>query len=271
MKDFSKLITEKIKTAHIIPESKFKLLWKSYLFWVIMICLIIFGALSLSMAFFNLIDINPDLLRYLGLQKFIFILFITAPYLWMALSLSALIFGILAFRKTVRGYRRSTLFITSLVVLVISIFGVLSHVLRIDNRMGGFFHRNAPGFNRLTGPGGLRWQRPGDGLIGGEIINIDQNNFDLKSFDDQNWKIYYDQKTEMFDDVQIVAGEKVGVMGEKTGDFLMHAFAIRQFPDDWNGQFPAIPPILPSPGGQFPGGFPLPPPEAINMPPPPIK
>jgi hypothetical protein len=271
MKDFSKLITEKIKTAHISPEPRFKLLWKSYIFWAIMVCLIIFGALSLSMVIFNLIDINPIFLRYLGLQKFIFILFITAPYLWILLSLLALVFGILAFRKTARGYRRSTLFITSLVVLIISIFGVLSHVLKIDNQMGGFFSRNAPSFNGLIGPGGLRWQRPGDGLIGGEIININQNNFDLKSFDNQKWKISYDQKTEMFDDAQIVAGEKVGVIGEKTDDFSMHAFAIRQFPDDWDGQLPTGPPIPPGQGEQFPGEFPPPPPGAMNMPMPPIK
>lgn len=269
MRDISQEIIAKIKEGRIMPEARFKLLWKSYLFWIIMACLIIFGALSLSMAFFNLMDVNPDFLRHLGLQKFIFILFVTAPYLWILLSLSALVFGILAFRKTVRGYRRSTLFITSLVVLIISILGVLSHVFNIDNRMGGFFHRNAPGFNRLTGPGGLRWQRPGDGLIGGEIINTSSESFDMKSFDNQNWKISYDKKTEMFDDVQIVAGEKVGVIGEKTGDFSMHASAIRQFPDDWNGQFPAVPPMPPDQKNKFPGGFP--PPGMMNMPPPPVK
>lgn len=263
MKDFSKLITEKIKTAHIIPESKLKLLWKSYLFWIIMLCLIVFGALSLSMVLFNLMDINPDLLRYLGLQKFIFILFITAPYLWMVLSLLALVFGILAFRKTARGYRRGTIFITSLAVLFISIFGVFSHILKIDHRMGGFFSRNAPSFNGLTGPGGLRWQRPGDGLIGGEIINTNSDSFDMKSFDNQNWKISYDQKTEMFDDVQIVTGEKVGIIGKKTGDFSMYAFAIRQFP--------AVPLMPPNQGKQFPGGFPPSPPGAMNMLPPPIE
>lgn len=261
MKDFSKTIVEKIKKAHIMPESKLKLQWRSYLFWIIMICLIIFGALSLSMVIFNLMDIGPAFLMQLGLQKFIFILFITAPYFWMSLSLLALVFGILAFRKTARGYRRSTLFITSLVVLIISIFGVFSHVLRIDNQMGGFFSRNAPGLNGLTGPGGLRWQRPGDGLIGGEITNTGTDNFDLKSFDNQDWKISYDQKTERVDDFQIANGEKVGVIGEKTGEFLMHALSIRQFPSDWNGQPPPLGPMPPGQDGQFPNGFPpLPPP-----------
>jgi hypothetical protein len=259
MKDFSKIIVEKIKEAHIIPESRLKLQWKSYLFWIIMACFIIFGALSLSMAIFNIIDIDPRFLKYLGLQRLIMILFITAPYLWIALSLSALIFGILAFRKTAKGYRRSTLFITSLVVLIISILGILSHILKINNRMDGVLSKKAPNFRDFTDPRGARWQRPGDGLIGGEITNIGTDNFDLKSFDDQDWKIFYDQKTERVDDVQITKGEKVGVIGKKTGEFLMHAFSIRQFPPDWNGQLPHGP-IPPGQSGQFPNGFPPPPP-----------
>lgn len=259
MKDFSKTIVEKIKKAHIIPESKLKLQWKSYLFWIVMLCFITLGALSLSMVIFNVVDIDPRFLKYLGLQRLIMILFITAPYLWILLSLSALVFGILAFRKTTKGYRRSTLFITSLVVLIISILGIFSHILKIDNHMGGVLLRNAPNFRDFTDPRGARWQRPGDGLIGGEITNIGTDNFDLKSFDNQNWKISYDEKTERVDDVQITSGEKVGVIGEKTGEFLMHAFSIKQFPSDWNGQPPPFGPMPPGQGGQFPNGF-LPPP-----------
>ncbi|MCX6761261.1 MAG: hypothetical protein NTY33_00210 [Candidatus Moranbacteria bacterium] len=262
MKDFSKTVVEKIKKAHIIPESKLKLQWKSYLFWIIMLCFIIFGALSLSMVIFNIIDIDPRFLKYLGLQRLIIILFITAPYLWLLLSLSALIFGILAFRKTTKGYRRSTLFITSLVVLIISILGVFGHILKIDNRMGGLLSRSAPNFSDVTNPMGGRWQRPGDGLIAGEITNTEPDSFDLKSFDGQNWKIIYDPKTEIVSDTQIIIGEKVGIIGEKTGEFLMHAFSIKKFPADWNGE-PSRG-LMPPPGqnGQFPNGFPppLPPP-----------
>jgi len=262
MKDFSKTIVEKIKKAHIIPESKLKLQWKSYLFWIIMLFLIILGALSLSMVILNLIDINPGFLKYLGLQKFIMIFFITAPYLWIILSVSALIFGILAFRQTAKGYRRSTLFISSLIVLVVSILGIASHALKIDNEIGGLLSKDAPNLTGFTDPRSPRWQRPGDGLIGGEITNTGEDNFDLKSFDDQNWKISYDQTTEKVDDMQIVTGEKVGVIGEKTGEFLMHAFLMKKFPDDWNGQPPAGPMTPPSDqSGQFPNKvMPLPPP-----------
>ena len=146
MKDISKYIVEKIKERHIIPESKFKLQWKSYLFWVLMIIMIFIGALSLSLVIFNVSDIDPRFLQYMELRKFIMLLMITAPYLWIILFAAALYFGIRAFRSTTKGYRHSTLFITSLVVLSISILGFFSHFLEIDNQMHGMFSKNAPNF-----------------------------------------------------------------------------------------------------------------------------
>jgi hypothetical protein len=241
MKDISKYIVAKIKEGHIMPESKFKLQWKSYLFWALMFFMILFGALSLSLAIFNVSDIDPRFLQYMELGKFIRLLMITAPYLWIILSLSALFFGIMAFRKTSKGYRHSALFVTSLVVLVISLLGFFGHFLKIDNQMHGMFSKNAPNFKGLTAPREGRWLRPGDGLIGGEIISIGTNEFSIKSFDNKEWKIIYDDKTEKEDLAEITVGEKVGVMGKKNDDFSMNAFSIRTFPEDWNGQPPREP------------------------------
>ncbi len=167
------------------------------------------------MVILNLIDIHPLFLRYLGLHKFLRIFFVTAPYLWILLSLSALVFGILAFRKTSRGYRRSTLFVTSLIVLIISILGFFSHTLNVNKRMSGLLSRKMPNFKNFAEPRGPRWQRPMDGLIGGEIINTYQDSFDLRSFDNKNWRIIYDQKTKIFDNIPIAPGRKVGVIGKK--------------------------------------------------------
>ena len=238
MKDISKYIVEKIKERHIIPESKFKLQWKSYLFWVLMIIMIFIGALSLSLVIFNVSDIDPRFLQYMELRKFIMLLMITAPYLWIILFAAALYFGIRAFRSTTKGYRHSTLFITSLVVLSISILGFFSHFLEIDNQMHGMFSKNAPNFKGLTEPREGRWLRPGDGLIGGEIISLGTNEFSIKSFDGKEWKIIYDEKTEKNDLDEIIMGEKVGVMGKKNDDFSMNAFSIRTFSKDWDGRPP---------------------------------
>ena len=93
MKDISKKIIEKIKEGHIIPESKLKLQWKSYLFWILMVVMILIGALSLSLAILNVSDIDPRFIRHMELFKFVRIITVTAPYLWIILSLAALYFA----------------------------------------------------------------------------------------------------------------------------------------------------------------------------------
>jgi hypothetical protein len=236
MKDLASDIVGKIKTGHIIPESKFKLQWKSYAFWCVMSCMIFMGALSLSLIIFNVADIDPRFFRSFELQKIIRITFITAPYLWIALSLLALTFGVLSFQQTTRGYRHSTLFVTSLVVLIISIFGFIGHLFRFDSRMGGFISHNTPSHMRdVMHPREGRWLRPGDGLIGGEITSLGTQEFTLQSFDDISWKIVYDTDLDADDTDTLKVGEKVGVMGEKTGDATLHARSVRKFPDDWEG------------------------------------
>lgn len=257
MKDISRLIVQNIKEGHIIPESKFKLQWKSYLFWTLIVAMVIIGALSLSLTILNLSDIDPRFLRHMELGKLIMVIMITAPYLWIILSLAALYFGIKALRSTYKGYRHSTLFVTSLIVLIISILGFFSHFLKIDNRMHGMFSKNAPNFKGLVAPREGRWTRPGDGLIGGEVIKKEVDTLYLKSFDDNEWLITYNEKTEGNNLAEIAVGKKVGIVGEKNGEFSMQARMIRIFPDDWNGQ-PPRKPDFPDRRNKMHENFPMP-------------
>lgn len=238
MRDISKDIVEKIKNGNIVPDSKFILNWRNYAFWFLMIAMIILGALSLSLVILNVTDLHPDFLRFMGFGKFMRLIFATAPHLWILLLLSTLFFGFLSFRKTTRGYRKSTLFVTSLIVLAVFTLGMVSHILKIDNRMGQTFSENAPRFKGMIGPREGRWLRPGDGLIGGDIMQVGEGGFSLKSFDGQEWKIVYDEKTETRGVQEIAVGKKIGVIGKKVGEFEMHAFSMRSFPDDWNGKPP---------------------------------
>lgn len=235
MKDISKNIVEKIKKNRILPESRFRLRWKHYLFWMLMFIMILIGSLSLSMAIFSVSDLGTEFLFHTGLGKFVFIILKTAPYLWIMLSMGALIFGIIAFRNTSKGYRSSTLFITSLIVLVISILGFSIHALKIDNRMHRAILDRAPGFKVLIKPGEGRWLRPGDGLIGGEIVGIESDMLTLKSFDEKEWSITFDEYTKKINIEEFKIGEKVGVMGKKTAEFSMRASFIRALSPDRNG------------------------------------
>lgn len=237
MKDISKDIIARIKAEHLMPESRFRLQWKNYAFWILMIGMIIAGALSASLVVFNMVDLDPGLFHYMQLHKFLRVLLLTAPFLWIFLSILALVFGVMAFRKTSRGYRKSLLFVSSLVVLIISILGVMGHIAKVSRIMDRVIIRNTPeGFRDLSGRREGRWERPGDGLIGGEVMRVGHNEFFLQSFRSQEeWKILLDERTQKNGIEEIIMGEKIGVIGEKGDGFVMRALSIRKFPSDWDG------------------------------------
>ncbi len=240
MKDISQDILAKIKAGHLMPASRFRLAWKSYAFWLLMLLMLVVGALSVSLIVFNLADFDPRLVHSMQLHKFFRVFFLTAPYLWVFFLLVTLVCGVLAFRQTSRGYRQSLLFITSLGVLVVSILGVAGHLMKINKSMNTLIQRSIPAeFREISGPREGRWNRPGDGLIGGEVLSVGEQEFSLRSFrDEEDWRIVVTDKTQRNENETIIVGDRIGVIGEKTGELVMQAFSLRKFPEDWDGRPP---------------------------------
>lgn len=88
-----------------------------------------------------------------------------------------------------------------------------------------------PGPNNLVRPIVGRWQRPEDGLLGGEIIKIESaQSFLLKTQKGDNWKVFYSADTEIKRRVEMKEGEMVDIVGEKKGEYVFGASAIRQAP-----------------------------------------
>ena len=226
MKDFSKEITEKIKEEKVVPDSRLKVNLKNYIFWAIFSCMILLGALFFSLVILNVTDLGPELFRYLDLRNFFFLIFLTMPYLWIFLLAVTIFSGFMVFRKTKRGYRYSLLFITGIIVLAISVLGVLAHVSKIDSRIG----RAVPGPDSLIRPMEERWQNPDEGLLGGEIFEVGDDVFFLKNPRGDEWRIFYDGKTEIKGDVKLEVGSKVGIIGEKSDDDSLDAFVIIKLP-----------------------------------------
>lgn len=253
MEDISKKIMDKIKGEHIIPEARWKLKLRSYLFWTLMVAMMIFGSLFFSLLFLSLSDLDRDVFVGLGLFRFVRVAVFTAPYFWVILVALALIFGALAFRKTSRGYRHSMIFATSLVVLGISVLGVFAHLSNVNGRFDREIGRWFPSFQEMNGPKKNRWIRPEDGLLAGKISEVSGEDFLLLDLKDERWKVFYNNGTRMRRGLQLEDGLWVGVVGEKTGDHEIRAFAIRDLPfekdeDDCFGPcrkeaFPGPPPF----------------------------
>lgn len=230
-KQKAKKIVEKIKTDKIVPDSKFLLNWKSYLFWIGWFLMLISGALFVSLTIFNFMDFHPGFLKYLGIKKIIRWLIFTAPFFWILLSLGALVFGLLAFRKTRRGYRYSLLFVTSLTVLIVSILGVIFHFSKISDHFQKGLFPNESGMRKMAFPIEERWQKPEEGFLAGEIKSLEKNRLELEDQRGEKWTVYFSSQTKILKKVDLENGNSVGIVGEKKGKDEFEAKAIGPFPE----------------------------------------
>jgi len=225
----AKKIIEKIKQEKIVPESKFFLNWKNYLFWTVWVLTVLLGAIFFSLIILNLLDIHPMIFRSLGLGKVTFIFFKTAPYLWIILALLTIVSGFYVFRKTKHGYRHSLLFVTSVGVLLISMLGTILHISKINKNIGNKFFAYGPVPRDIAFPEQRRWQSPMEGMLGGEVILVGDDVIELKSFNDDIWEVQYSDDTEMR--IRKLKEEMIiEVLGEKIGINEFRAFLIQPFP-----------------------------------------
>ncbi len=228
--NYAKKIIDKIKTEHIQPQSRTLVISKRIVFWSLWIIMMLFGALFFSFIVLNLLDFGPEVFHYVGARRFLNIMLLSAPYLWIALLAIAFAAGYFALKKTKHGYRYSILFVTSMCVLIVSLLGFAFHLWKVNDFFGDRF-ANGPVPRGAIFPMHERWHRPGDGMLGGEITEISLDNFMLVNFDGELWKVVYSSGTKMrIPKEKLVKGMKVEVFGEKTGGAEFHADMIRPFP-----------------------------------------
>lgn len=225
----SQKIIDKIKREKIVPESRIFLNWKSYLFWAIWVSTLFLGAVFVSFIILNLLDIHPIIFRKLGLGKVFFIFAKTAPYLWISLALLAVVSGFLAIRKTRRGYRYSIISITSIVVLSIAMLGGFLHLAKINRHLGDRIFIERGMGREMAFPIEKRWRSPEFGMLGGEVVLVKNDSFDLRGFNDEIWEVYYSNDTE-FKTKEFGMMMMIEVLGEKIEERKFKAFIIQPFP-----------------------------------------
>lgn len=227
MRDLSREVVSKIKEEHIVPDPKWKVLLHTALFWGAMAGMFFVGTIAVSLFIFNVADVDVRFFRHLPLGKFFAVFFSTVPYLWLALATGAVVFGVLAFRKTKHGYRFRVLFVVSVAVLTVLVLGAVGHAAHVGERVRGMA---GPGLHGIADTRGRHWQRPEDGLVAGEVIATNARRFELRSFDGEIWTIVTDDDTEYIDGTVPLKGDRVGVIGEREEGFSMWAFSVKILP-----------------------------------------
>lgn len=226
-KDLSKNIIDKIKKDHIVPYAKWKVNWKSYLFWTLLTFLILLSAIFLSLAYLSIIDFDFDLMRQMKLGRYFGLLMVSAPYLWASMLALTLFLGFQVFRKTEKGYRYSVLFMAGIIFLAVSALGVAAHMGHVNKKFGEAFANGPRSLRGLAPLGEQKFFRPEEGIIAGEIVEKNSSSLVIETLGNGEWEISYDENTRIGKPQHLEVGQAVIIVGEKTGEQKFKAFGVK--------------------------------------------
>lgn len=223
-------ILKKIKEDHVEPKPTWKARWKYYAFWLVLCLMMIIGSLFFSLILLDLLGVGRELFRDLGMTHFFRIMLFAAPLIWISLAILALIFGILAFKKTRYGYRYKTLSIVCLAVLIISLLGAVIHFSKMNEKMRERMEKGMPPhMQKFMPPGEKRWLQPDQGVLVGKIVQAGDKLIILNTHDRTKWEVSYTEETKINRKVELKEGEKIMAVGKKTSEDSFDAKAIKPF------------------------------------------
>lgn len=227
-KNISEEIVATIKKEKIKPIEKWKLSFKNYSYWGIVTLMVLLSGAFFSLIILNLVDFGPEMFEFLKFKKFFRILIFSAPYLWIVSFAVCVVLGILIFQKTKTGYRHNILFITSVVLLIVSVLGVSAHFARMNERFEEGFLERGPNPKMMMSQREGKLFMPEEGILVGEVIEITNNEILLKDPMDENWTVEYSKKTKIGKGVNLVVGEKMMIFGKKKESRYFSAMGIRR-------------------------------------------
>jgi hypothetical protein len=235
MEDIVRDTVAKIRDRGIVPEPRsVYLTWKS-LIWVTLGAVVLFGALSFSVAYFLLSSLDWDLYRFMRLDPLTYA-FSIFPYFWTILIVALLVAAFADFRRTETGYRFGRSKIVLSIIGCIVIFGMVMSFFGIGEAFGVMIAKDFPYYGRhLVVTKEAQWMQPDYGLLSGTIDEYFDETIGLKDLSGKRWDVTMDAQTSIKPSVSLSSGEMIKVMGERTGERAFRAIEIRP----WNGRGPA--------------------------------
>lgn len=222
-------IIEKIKKENIQPKPKWKAVFRNYAYWIFLVLMTIFGSAVFAMVLANILDLRLGMVWGWRLDRYFRLLVLSLPLTWLFLGLVALVFGILAFRKTKHGYRYRNLFVVTISVLIISMLAVFCHFGNFSRRIESAFERTVPeNLHRMMPPREMRFFHPEEGIIAGRIFQVGDEYFILSNHWQEDWTVLMQDDTEMVDIEKLEKGLRVFVSGQEVGKNTFQAEVVRR-------------------------------------------
>ncbi|MFA4930379.1 MAG: hypothetical protein WC570_00730 [Patescibacteria group bacterium] len=218
-------VIDKIKQENVKPIPRWHFWLQHGFLWVLLVILLLLGAISLGITFFELTDVEWGLRPMLGigLGHWLFSFF---PYFWSAILIVVAVLAYYNFLNTPKGYRypkyQVILFGLILIILTAGAF----HYAGLAKKARNFLHDRAPIFQNFMPNKDQLYYLPDQGLLAGKIIDINDESLTLKTIDPHDWKVDIGE-AKIPPGKKLENGQKIKILGKKTGEFEFKAEEFR--------------------------------------------
>jgi len=170
-KDISQIALEKIKENGIKPISKNVFNIKRVIFWSLVSFSVIVGAISFAIVLSILFTNDWYLYNKLGFG----FIFKSLPYFWLLSLLVFTVLGDFYYKRTYFGYRHRTITIVGVYIILTIVSGSILHIIGIGRIVEDSISKNIPMYRGFMFDKNEFWSHPENGLLSGEIIEINKN------------------------------------------------------------------------------------------------
>ena len=211
-KSISELTLKTITKKQIKPIPRWEFMAKNWTLWAGIITSLVVLVIGLGLVMFGVID-N-----------------IISPYFWVLVATVFFILVFLLFEKTKRAYHFPKWQVVAGISVVGLIIGGVMFRSGLAKRIDKSMETNIPRYRDIAPMKIATWTNPEAGFLSGEIIVINESNFEIKDFEGKVWTITGTPLVKGRVSMQV--GEEIKIVGSQEDENTFEGTEVRP----WTGR-----------------------------------
>lgn len=230
MSDISKSILKKIEEKHIKPIPKWQFVLLHVGLFVMFGFAILFGSMATGIMLFHISRTDWEIVPRLagGLHSFIYVL----PYMWIIVVGLMIFLATLVYKHTHKGYKLKPSVVVAVSIIASLLIGSILFATKSAEGIERALRENVQSYVQYQELRDKIWQAPERGILPGKIVDIQKDSLMLlDDFSGKRWEVDIEDVTLPPFAPKPKVGDKVIVIGEKTGRDTFTAEGIRPAPE----------------------------------------
>jgi len=227
MKDLIEKTLREIKKQKIKPAPRWQYLLRKYALWLGFGAMIFLGAISFSVAFEMLNQLDWDLYRFAHQSAILYLLSLL-PYFWLIFIGIFLVLAFFDLRKTETGYKYGWLKMSVLSIGGIILLGWFFSLVGLGGKLNTILAKDLPYYGQhLMVTKESQWMNPEKGFLAGTIVLSSESNLQFADLNGKSWNVSLSKETLIRPMANMSQGQMIKIIGTKADSSNFVAIEVR--------------------------------------------